>query len=153
MHLGRLQSATVATTARKIKMIAERFGPKPFGDFKILMIGPVWLRLDTLLPLLETMRATGFEPATEDFKPEARIQHISTRGRTTLRQRPASSSIFKMGSRNQGPLQEILERALVLGRRARDESWSKEDLIEEFEAFIRRKGKDSKPSKNKKGPK
>lgn len=122
-------------------------GRQPFKKFIVCMGGAIWPNLPNLLRLLETMRETGFEPARVEYKPEERKLTSSYNGKIKTSQFVSSDSIFWMGNMEHGGVQEVLENALRLGRRAREEAWSKEKLEEELRGFAARKGKDPKPSK------
>ena len=73
------------------------------------------------------MRATGFEPASEEYHPVS-----NTSGRRTT----SCSSVFVMSNHSHGNAQFVLEKALSLGRRAWAESWTSEKLKKRFGEFV-----------------
>ncbi|KAK5125767.1 hypothetical protein LTR85_012043 [Meristemomyces frigidus] len=95
------------------------------------------------------MRATGFEPATREYQPRERESYTDHAGKQKTRLALGENSIFSLSNSDHGAVEQVLERAVSLGRRARDEEWTQERLIEEFNGFVKRGGKYPKPTKGK----
>ena len=109
-------------------------GPKVFQSLVIEVHTPIWSVLFNMLPLLELMRATGFEFATTEYQPNPEKHEKGQRLKS-------SSSVFEVG-RHCGNLQFVLEKALSLARRAREEHWSAEKLETVFTEYVALRRKD-----------
>ena len=99
---------------KRLYGIVDTCGPKPFKDFKLRLKGYdtfIWRTLESVLQLLELMRATGFEPACEDY--------VQGRKNAQGRRKAVESSLFRVG--RSGNVQFVLEKSLSLARRARVE--------------------------------
>ena len=129
-----LDSTRLVALLQKIPQVISVCGPAPLMKFKLHFIGSVWEHLQFLLPLLEFMRSTRFEPADQEYQPM-----IKQPGPGKARSHKASSlySIFSMQSDDHGVLQEALERLVALGSKAQDSGWSKEKLATEFATAAR----------------
>ncbi|KAK3715853.1 hypothetical protein LTR37_006836 [Vermiconidia calcicola] len=112
----------------KLSAIVLLCGPKPFKRLTIHVKGSVWERLDMMLGLLEFMRRTGFEPATGEYQLPRTSKDLCN---------VSNTSVFRMKKIAFGKVQFILEKALALGRRARDEQWTEERLATHFGAPVR----------------
>ncbi|KAK3705453.1 hypothetical protein LTR37_013270 [Vermiconidia calcicola] len=123
----------------KLSAIFLLCGPKPFKSLTICVIGGVWDKLDVMLGLLDFMRRTGFKPATKEYQ----LPRTSKDLRTV-----SDTSVFQIQNRTWGKAQFILEKALALGRRARDEEWTEERLATHFGVLVRtqrkKKGTDTR---------
>lgn len=120
----------VAIYVGKLRSVIDRCGPNPFKKFYFCIPAQysLWPKLDEILPFLDFIRETGFEPATEEYKP-----NLSVRGQD--RKAVNYSSVFSMPSANHATLQRVLEDAVTLGRKARHEDWSEEKLAAQFAAW------------------
>jgi len=101
-----------------------------------------WPYLANMLPLLELMRAKGFEPADEDYTPRA--PDMPTVASIFRKKSAKLSSIFIWRAPREEALEEILEKAILLGRKARDEEWTKEQLKIKFNLFVKTEGNKAK---------
>ncbi|KAK4547537.1 hypothetical protein LTR36_000494 [Oleoguttula mirabilis] len=146
---GRLDLPTFAVAIKPIADIVRECGTRPFKDLVIRMNGAVWPHLDELLPFLEIMRANEFEPATKEYKPSERETYTDYPGKEKTRLPVGTDSIFSLSNEEHGAVEQVLEKAVTLGRRARDEQWTKEELAKAFTGFVARKGKDPKPPRAK----
>lgn len=134
-----LDSGAMNSVVKRIETIVSMCGHKPFGYLHIGVHGSIWHKLEEFLPLLETMRATGFEPASQEYRlaeKTDRIRYVS------------ESSVFLMERCNFGNAQFVLEKALSLGRRARSEEWTAERLARRFKELAKsqrsKRGTDTK---------
>ncbi|KAI7468601.1 hypothetical protein KC357_g6717 [Hortaea werneckii] len=136
------------TTVEALASIVNTCGKSPFKKISFYVTGSTRPHLINLLPLLGMMRATGFDPANGTYEPRIRY-FITTEGKSVKRQSTSSSSIFHMMNGAHGALQEDLETAFALPRRAREEGWTAERFETEFKAFVKRKGTKPRPKKAK----
>ncbi|KAK5137460.1 hypothetical protein LTR08_008438 [Meristemomyces frigidus] len=142
----RLDPPTLGVAIRPITGIVGDCGTQPFKKgFLILIGGAVWQNLANILPLLEIMRATGFEPASKEYRPRAREAYMQYNGTEKSRVPLGTDSMFLISNSSHGQVEQVLEKAVTLGRKARDEKWTQDQLATEFATFVKRKGKDSKP--------
>ncbi|KAK3619699.1 hypothetical protein LTR56_023850 [Elasticomyces elasticus] len=114
---GRFKAAV-----RKLASIVKICGVHPFGKFRLQFTGEVTRYISHVLPLLELMRS-GFEP--EDEIDEAAEEQTY-------------ASIFiplppTFGNSN---LLASFDRAVRLGRRAREQGWEEEKLKERFQTML-----------------
>lgn len=116
---------------QNLRAIVHTCGQHPFKGFHIVIMGQVWERLDNLLPLLEFMRSSGFEPACATYQ-ERRDRPGSYGNRIH-----SPSSVFSTTTYASGNAQFVLEKALSLARRARVEEWSAERLAKSFAIFVK----------------
>ena len=143
LHVS-LKSNDIKSFVRKTHGLVAMQGPKPFKSFHFFVFSYVWPHLQNLLPLLQLMRGTGFEPANEDYVP----QPVSDYGKRF----ETNSSIFQMfyssyTDSEKGNVQLVLESALIMARKARAEGWSADKLATSFEGFVKEQVK----SKGKRG--
>ncbi|KAI6912542.1 hypothetical protein KC318_g8222 [Hortaea werneckii] len=144
----RLCSPRFKSTVETLTSIVKTCGKSPFKKISFYVTGSTRPHLINLLPLLEMMRATGFDPTNGKYQPDSK--HIITiTGKSVIRKYISRSSIFNMRDGNHGPLQEDLETAFALPRRAREEGWTAERFETEFKAFVKRKGTKPRPKKAK----
>ena len=143
-----LSSPKFKHTTETLTSIVKTCGKSPFKKISFWVTGSTRPHLINLLPLLEMMRATGFDPTNGTYEP--RISYFTTtEGKSVKRQYTSSSSIFFMMNGPHGALQEDLETAFALPRRAREEGWTAERFETEFKAFVKRKGKEPRPKNTK----
>lgn len=143
-----LSSAGFRYTVDALTTIVKTCGKSPFKKISFYVLGSTRPHLINLLPLLEMMRVTGFDPTTGSYEP--RPMYFPTRaGKSAKRQYTTGGSIFIMQSFTHGPLQADLESAFALPRRAREEGWTAQRFETEFKAFVKRKGKSPRPKKAK----
>ncbi|KAI6797774.1 hypothetical protein KC363_g288 [Hortaea werneckii] len=135
-------------TVEALASIVKTCGKAPFKEISFWIFGPIRPCLTNLLPLLEMMRATGFDPTAEPYEPNPKY-FTTADGESVKRQSITRDSIFRMQGVTHGPLQEDLEIAFALPRRARDEGWTAEKFETEFKAFVKRKGTKPRPKKAK----
>ncbi|KAI7087245.1 hypothetical protein KC356_g4336 [Hortaea werneckii] len=135
-------------TVEALTSVVKTCGKSPFKTITFYVTGSIRPHLINLLPLLEMMRATGFDPTDAEYRSNPQV-FTTKEGKSVKRQYESLYSIFLMRSSNHGPLQEDLETAFALPRRAREEGWTAERFETEFTAFVKRKGKDPKPKKAK----
>lgn len=128
-YLDRVSFDKVAKRLAGIVLIC---GPKVFETFTLDLFGAVWPNLESLLPMLELMRVTGFEPAAVEYKPKALIR--SSRALAT-------SSVFLV-YKGSGNLEFVLEKALSLARLARAQGWSAEKLAKLFTQYVQERRND-----------
>jgi hypothetical protein len=122
-----LETKMMVEVVRELDAIVSTCGPKPFFNFQISFYHTVWPYLDKMLPLLELLRRTGFEPATKPYRlPEKSAWDGVKDERDT--------SVFSLQSK--GRLQFVLEKALCWARRARAEGWSRERLAKAYTKFV-----------------
>ena len=76
-----------------------------------------------ILPLLELMRDTGFEPATKQYQMTGKARHGAAR-------QESATSVFAMPAITMGTAQFALEAGLCLARRARAEDWDAQQLAQ-----------------------
>ena len=95
------------------------------------------------------MRATGFDPAVNEYQPGRTATGMSWRGIEVSRLQCGKESVFRI-SQSHTQVEQVLEKAVALGRKARDEGWTEDQLATEYAGFVKRKGKDPRPSKAKK---
>lgn len=143
-----LSSPRFKYTVEALTSIVKTCGKSPFKNITFFVTGSTRPHLINLLPLLEMMRATGFDPTNAEYKPDRQI-FTTKEGKSVKRQYESSNSTFLMRSSAHGPLQEDLETAFALPRRAREGRWTVEHFETEFKAFVKRKGKNPKPKKAK----
>ncbi|KAI7331231.1 hypothetical protein KC367_g8743 [Hortaea werneckii] len=143
-----LSSPRFKYTIETLTSIVNTCGKSPFKKISFYVTGSTRPHLINLLPLLEMMRATGFDPANGTYEPRIRY-FITTEGKSVKRQSTSSSSIFHMMNGAHGALQEDLETAFALPRRAREEGWTAERFETEFKAFVKRKSTKPRPKKTK----
>ena len=98
--------------------------------------GPVWTNLEAMPPLLELMRHTGQDLASE--RSILRYNKAIRTGSLKAPTKAAKYSIFSMDY-SDGLLmtQEVLEKAVRLARRARVEGWSRDGLEKRYAEFVR----------------
>ncbi|KAI7221453.1 hypothetical protein KC333_g1752 [Hortaea werneckii] len=143
-----LSSPRFKYTVETLTSIVKTCGKSPFKKMSFYVLGPTRPHLINLLPLLEMMRATGFDPTNGTYEPC--IEHcVTSTGKPAKRQLTSSRSIFHMLNQGRGALQEDLETAFALPRRAREEGWTAERFETEFKAFVKRKGTKLRPKKAK----
>ncbi|KAI7318944.1 hypothetical protein KC315_g9889 [Hortaea werneckii] len=143
-----LSSPRFKYTVETLTSIVKTCGKSPFKKMSFYVLGPTRPHLINLLPLLEMMRATGFDPTNGTYEPC--IEHcVTSTGKPAKRQLTSSRSIFHMLNQGRGALQEDLETAFALPRRAREEGWTAERFETEFKAFVKRKGTKPRPKKAK----
>ena len=63
-----LQTKQIEVPLKALKEIVLLGGPQPLRSLEIHLFGEIWQHLGEVLPLLEFMRATGFEPATKQYQ-------------------------------------------------------------------------------------
>ena len=81
-----------------------------------------------MLPLLELIRCTGWEPLTKKYE-EPRFN-----GRNREK---TSSSVFTIWRYDTGNAEFVLGKALSLARWARSRKWSAEELAKRFTGFTK----------------
>ncbi|KAK5718353.1 hypothetical protein LTR15_008080 [Elasticomyces elasticus] len=112
---GRFKAAV-----RKLASIVKICGVHPFSKFRFQFTGEVTRYIAHVLPLLELMRS-GFEP--EDEIDEAAEEQTYT------------SFFITGGLADPGDIAPF-ERAVRLGRRAREQGWEEEKLKERFQTML-----------------
>ncbi|GAB1738568.1 hypothetical protein NU219Hw_g3372t1 [Hortaea werneckii] len=142
-----LSSPKFKDTVEALTSIVKTCGKSPFKEMSFYVHGSTRPHLINLLPLLEMMRATGFDPTNGTYEPFIKYCVTST-GKPAKRQL-TTRSIFHMMNVGRGALQEDLETAFALPRRAREEGWTAERFETEFKAFVKRKGTKPRPKKAK----
>lgn len=151
--LCRLKGPKFQCVVETLAFVVKTCGKTPFKKISFKVRGPTRPYLINLLPLLEMMRATGFDPTDYSYEPRPKqiiVEYDEDKNRKLVKFQPTSeTSIFHMGSWTHGALQEDLETAFALPRRAREEGWTAERLGTEFKAFVKRQGRDPKPKKAK----
>ncbi|KAI7548956.1 hypothetical protein KC331_g4092 [Hortaea werneckii] len=143
-----LSSPGFKDTIEALTSIVKTCGKSPFKEMSFYVHGPTRPHLINLLPLLGMMRATGFDPTNGTYEPCIEYCVTST-GKPAKRQLTSSRSIFHMLNLGRGALQEDLETAFALPRRAREEGWTAKRFETEFKAFVKRKGTKPRPKKAK----
>ena len=125
-------SKELSRCMRQLRGIIANCGLKPFKSFKIMLVHRnFWVHLKDFLPLLELIRATGFEPATNNYDyTDAEYTDLLHRWSTSR------TSIFQMPADSMGNAQWVLEMALRLARRARAEGWDEARLALRFNKFV-----------------
>jgi hypothetical protein len=121
--------ARMANRLREV--IVPSCGPKPFSNFHIDVRGPPMAFLPCMLPLLEIMRSTGLELASEEYQLD--MKDIP---RKVYERRPLDSSVFRMGEYDMVG-QYLYEKAMSLARRAHEERWTAERLELRFKHFTK----------------
>lgn len=143
----RLGADTMIHFVSRMRDLVAMHGSNPFMGIHINVTHHVWPHLQNMLPLLELMRETGFDPARERYVPQP-TDWIYEGKRCESR-----SSVFNMCNSmysfyEKGNVQLVLESALVMARRARAEGWSAEELAKYFARFVseqfKRRGKSGK---------
>ena len=115
-----------------LRNVAKTCGRQPFGGMKVVSYGRSEWLLDAMPHMLEVMRETGLEIATE--------YEISYQSTFRVYAGP-----FGYGD----AIQRILQDALELGREARHNAWTKEELENEYRNFL--EGSSSGESENESG--
>ncbi|KAK4495778.1 hypothetical protein PRZ48_013046 [Zasmidium cellare] len=140
-----LTSRQFATHVEVCRNIVKTCGPRPFYRL-VFDLNDVrtelFKEIEHLLPLLELMRDLQFEPdqkCTPGVPLEADDKASSI---------DSGSSVFKGVRYVIG--RHVLGRAIVLGRRARDERWTESELQEKFTKFIEFAAKGNQMSMRKK---
>ena len=113
---------------RILNAIVSTCGPKPFSAFRIYFYRTPTHHLDKILPLLEMMRRTGFEPATKPYRLPEKSAWDGVKDDWT-------TSVFSLPL-SMGRLQFVLEKALCLARSARAEGWGPERLAKVYKKFV-----------------
>jgi hypothetical protein len=63
-----LQRKEIKAALKALEEVVLLGGPKPFRSLEIHLGGEIWQQLGEILPLLEFIRATRFEPATKQYR-------------------------------------------------------------------------------------
>ncbi|RMY68352.1 hypothetical protein D0863_07180 [Hortaea werneckii] len=139
-----LSSPRFQLTIEALTSIVKTCGKSPFKKITFYGIGAIRPHLIKLLPLLKMMRATGFDPTTGSYEPKP-MYFTTNSGKSVKRQYTTRDSIFIMENFTHGTLQEDLETAFALPRRAREEGWTAKRFETEFKAFVKSKGTRPRP--------
>lgn len=129
----RLDDGRLNQFMQKCSDIVDRCGNRPFLSFTILLKDrkkSLCTKLGNLLPLLETMRVTGFEPDRNYYR-----QSNPLLNKEKQRSIESGRSLFNIDSSLASG--EVYARAIALGRRVRDEEWSFSKLASRFEEFVK----------------
>ena len=110
----------------KIRSVVQWCGPGPFKKLDMYIRVGAWEKLGEILQLLELMRTSRFEPANQEYRPR-----VLMRSTGPVKQ-ASETSIFRMASNEFSALQRVFEQAMAMGRKARDEEWTKEKLEGQF---------------------
>lgn len=113
---------------QKCRSVVLRCGPRPFRGLEIRFAVKNTLLQDfrLLLPLAELIRELGFEPARE-FHTGPNLLFNPHKARSL---ESAKTIVY-------GHDADAVARVITIGRRARDEKWSKAKLEVRFEDFVR----------------
>jgi len=119
---------------RTIRTVVAACGPKPFRQFNVIHSN-YCLCLHSLLPLLELMHESGFEPATATYTgPDP---YTDAKGFALYRN--SATSVFRIFDNDNDltPAEEVLEEALNIARKARQAGWTRQELAQEFWDFLK----------------